>query len=134
MDEGELFGRGMAFPPRIGPDGRIAMSAGPDNIRESLEIILLTNQGERLLLPEFGAGLTRFLFEPNTPATHRLIQTRIEDALRRFEPRIRLDDISVEADPADPGAAIATISYTLVAIARAERVSLRVELEGAGAG
>jgi phage baseplate assembly protein W len=133
MDEGELFGRGMAFPPRVGPDGRIAMSAGPDNVRESIEIVLLTNQGERLLLPEFGAGLTRFLFEPNTPATHRLIQSRIEDALRRFEPRIRLNSVSVAADPADPCAALATINYTLVAMARSERVSLRIELEGGGA-
>ena len=134
MDEGELFGRGMAFPPRVGPDGRIAMSAGPENVRESIEITLLTDRGERLLLPEFGAGLRRFLFKPNTPATHRLIQTRIEDALRRFEPRIRLNGVSVEADPVDPGAAVATITYTLVAIARTERVSLRVELEGQAAG
>ena len=42
MDGGQLYGRGMSFPPRVGPDGRIAWSEGETNIRESIQIILLT--------------------------------------------------------------------------------------------
>ena len=90
MDAARLYGQGMGFPPRVGPDGRIAWSSGEDNIRESLRILLMTEPGERLRLPTFGAGLGRFLFEPNTVATHALIAERIRDAIVRHEPRVRV--------------------------------------------
>ena len=68
MDAGRLFGRGLAFPPRI-VEGRVAWSAGEANVREAIRIILMTEQRERIRLPEFGGTLGRFLFEPNTVAT-----------------------------------------------------------------
>ena len=40
MDEGRVFGRGISFPPRVGPDGRVAWSAGPYNIREMIRVVL----------------------------------------------------------------------------------------------
>ncbi|HKG94969.1 MAG TPA: hypothetical protein VKA84_23840, partial [Gemmatimonadaceae bacterium] len=59
IDPGALFGRGIAFPPRVGPDGRLAWSAGEANVRESIRVILMTDERERLRLPEFGGGLAR---------------------------------------------------------------------------
>ena len=50
IDAGTLFGRGIAFPPRIGPDGRLMWSAGPQNIREGIRIALLQ---AATLTPEF---------------------------------------------------------------------------------
>lgn len=130
MDEGKIFGRGIAFPPRIGEYGRMAWSEGPQNIRESIKIILLTELGERLKLPEFGGGLRPFLFEPNTVSTHRLIQEEITQALGRWEPRISVDSVTVEPDPENNQAAIATINYQLVANQVSEQVSLSVNLTG----
>src|SRR3954471_2698630 len=112
---GTLFGRSMAFPPRLGPDGRWAFSEADDNVRESIRIILLTEPGERLMLPTFGAGLRRFLFEPNTPATRRLIADRIEESLRLWERRIAVDNVRVDPDLVEPQAVLATIEYRLVA-------------------
>ena len=130
MDAGRLFGRGIAFPPRIGPEGRLAWSEGEQNVRESIQIILLSELNERLRSPEFGAGLNSFLFEPNTIATHTRLQDRIEKALARFEPRIRVQSVDVQPDPQDAQSAIATLSYRLVATGAAERVSLSVKLGG----
>jgi len=48
VDIGRLFGRGISFPPRVGPDGRVAWSEGEVNVRESIRIILMTEQNERL--------------------------------------------------------------------------------------
>ena len=96
MNAGELYGRSLAFPPRIGSNGQWVWSEGPDNIRESIQIILQTEVGERLMLQPFGAGLGRFLFEPNTTATRRLIQERVEASLTLWEPRIRLQTVEVE--------------------------------------
>jgi len=122
----------MAFPPRVQADGSIAWSSGEDNIRESMRIVLMTEPGERLYLPQFGAGLGRFLFEPNIVTTHTLITDRITDALKRWEPRILVEAVDVQPDRDDPHAAVATITFRLVATQVQERVSLSVPVAGGG--
>lgn len=127
---GRIFGVGMGFPPRLGGDGRLGWSEGEANVRENIRIVLLTEPGERLRRPEFGAGLRRFLFEPNNPGTRQRIRESIEEALTRWEPRVSLESVLVEADPDDERAAIATLTYRLVATLARERVSLSVQTAG----
>ena len=130
MDEGRLFGRGISFPPRLGSDGRWQWSAGAANIREAIRIILLTERRERLLLPDFGGSLAEFLFEPNTVTTRHLIADQITKSLAVWEPRVQVETVDVAEDPSDAQAAIATITYKLVATQSRERVSLSVPLRG----
>jgi phage baseplate assembly protein W len=130
MNESRLFGQGISFPPRVGPDGRVAWSAGPDNIREAIQVVLLTEPGERLQLPEFGGRLRSVLFEPNTVTTRRTVQEQIDRALRLWEPRITVRSVTVEEDAADSRAALATINYRLVASRADEQVTVRVPLRG----
>ena len=130
MNAGELFGRGIAFPPRVGSDGRLAWSEGEANIREGIEIVLKTEERERVNLASFGGGLRRFLFEPNTVATRFQIEDRITRALQAWEPRITVNSVEVEEDPGDPQAAIATIDYQLVATRAKSQLSVNVKLAG----
>ena len=123
-----VFGQGMSFPPRVGGDGRFVWSDGEDNIRESIAVILKTDAGERLAMPDFGAGLTRYLFEPNNAATHARLQDAIERALARWERRITVEAVDVAASAADPEVAVATITYRLVATAARERFSVNIPL------
>lgn len=125
-----LFGKGLAFPPRVGAGGRMMWSEGETNIRESIAIILKTAQRERVHLPAFGAGLGRFLFEPNVAATHARLAHEIDTALRDWEPRIALEDVEVVTDPASATSAIATITYRLVASGASERIAVNVPLGG----
>jgi phage baseplate assembly protein W len=130
MDGGKLFGRGIGFPPRVGADGRVAWSEGETNIREAIQIVLKTEERERLNLPQFGGGLRKFLFEPNTVTTRFQIQDRITKALELWEPRIAITSVQVEPDPSDTQAAIATIQYRLVATQVKESVTINVQLAG----
>ena len=130
IDQGALLGRGISFPPRLGSDGRWAWSAGEDNVREAIRVILMTDLRERLLLPEFGGGLDQFLFEPNNVTTRHLIAVRITEVLAAWEPRLRVESVTVDEDPDDPQAARATIVYKLVATGARERVGLTVTLTG----
>lgn len=130
MDTGRLFGRGISFPPRVGSDGRMVWSQGDDNVRESIRVILMTDLRERLMLPQFGGSLGAFLFEPNTVTTRHAIAERIDKVLAMWEPRIQVESISVEEDPQDTQAAIATIAYRLVATQARQRVSVAVNLAG----
>ena len=128
VDPGRLLGRGISFPPRVGPDGRVVWSQGEDNVREAVRVILMTEPRERIAAPNFGAGLGAFLFEPNTVTTRHSIGDRITKALAEWEPRIKVQSVDVEPDADDPQSAVATVTYRLVATGGLERVRLNVAL------
>ena len=122
--------RGIAFPPRIGPDGRVAWSSGAQNVRESIQIILQTNLQERIMRPNFGGGLEQFLYESNTLATRTQIEERTRRALARWEPRAAVDEVSAETMPDEPSAVELTIAYTVRETGTREQVRLPLDLGG----
>ena len=130
MNQAERYGKGIAFPPRVGSDGRVAWSVGAQNVRESIRIILSTDFKERVMLPEFGGGLRSYLFQPNTVATRQLIQERASRVLARWEPRLEVVSVSVAADPDDPDAAVMELTYRLRASGTTERETLSLRFAG----
>ncbi|WP_285711037.1 GPW/gp25 family protein [Erythrobacter oryzae] len=126
-----IFGKSIGFPFRIDGAGRIGWSDGEENVRESIAVILRTDRLERIALPDFGAGLQRWLFAPNTPDTHARIAHAVEQALRRWEPRIALEEVTVAASPDNSTQAIATITYRLVASGQRNRLSVGISLSTA---
>ncbi|MFE4964221.1 GPW/gp25 family protein [Streptomyces sp. NPDC056660] len=125
-----LYGQGISFPPRVGPDGGIVRSEGETNVRESVVTILRTRPGERVERPAFGCGLDRYLFEPNTVATLRLIVEDVQRAVTRWEPRIRLDDVTADVNATDPRDVDLTLVYTLIATGVRERLRMTLGAEG----
>ncbi len=123
-----VLGRSMSFPPRVDADGRFVWSDGETNIRESITVVLKTEPGERVGVPDFGAGLGRFLFEPNNAATHARVQDAITRALVRWERRIDVEAVDVVPDTSEREAALATITYRLVATSVRERLNLTIPL------
>lgn len=111
----DLFGRGLSFPVRVGLDGRLAVSEGEANVRESLAVLLRTAPRERVERPTYGAGIGRHLYDTNDLATLRLIQEEVKRAISTWEPRVALDDVRVSVNPTDPRAVDVTVAYTLVA-------------------
>ena len=69
---------------------------GSDSVRDVLWNILLTSPGERLMRPEFGAGLRQFIHQPNNQTTRRLIADQALKAIARWEPRISVLDLRVD--------------------------------------
>jgi phage baseplate assembly protein W len=129
--KGDIYGRGLKFPPQIGANGQMLWSEGEDNVRESLSIILRTQPGERVRLPEFGCDLEQFLFEPNTLATLALIQREIRRALTRWEPRVNIDDVMVESRLWNSRTLVdITVFYTLVATQTQQTIQTTFALQG----
>jgi hypothetical protein len=78
-------GRHLAFPFRIGADGRtVAPASDADHVRDELLQLLLTSPGERLFLPEFGGGLRKLVFEPASDALRGVVKARVTQALSRW--------------------------------------------------
>lgn len=95
-----FLGVGLAFPPAADTHGAFGIVAYEDDIRQSIQIILATNPGERVMRPDFGAGLRDFVFEPADSTLANRIQTRVQEALIDFEPRIDVLQVSATLDPA----------------------------------
>jgi hypothetical protein len=130
MRRQNIFGQGLSFPPRVGADGRLAWSEGEENVRESIRVILLTEPAERLMREEFGCGLRRFLFEPNTVTTRTLIREAVANAIKAREPRVRVEGVTVEADPGDPRLVAVEIHFRLVATQAVGSLGVTLQLEG----
>ena len=63
--------------------------------------------------PEFGCNLADFVFEPIEPSTFGRIAFAVEQALRRWEPRIDVDDVTVGPDPDREGAVLIVVTYRI---------------------
>ena len=126
MTETDLYGQGVSFPLRVGPDGGIVWSTGELNVRECLCTILRTAPGERVERPTFGCGLDQILFEPNSTATLRLIQDRVTNAISLWEPRVSLNNVTATVNATDPRDVDVTITYTLIATGAQQRLQMTV--------
>lgn len=107
----DVIGRGWPFPVRPGADGRLRLVGGERKIQQSIWIILATAQGERVMRPDFGAGLPRDLFSPNDPRNRALIAVRAREALVMNEPRIDVLDVRVDVDPNEDSRVLIHVDY-----------------------
>jgi phage baseplate assembly protein W len=95
-----MSGRHLAFPFRIGPDGRTATPQSlDDHVKGEIIQLLLTSPGERLFLPPFGAGLRRLVFERNDDVSAGLSRAIISQALSTYlGTRITVQTLDVTAE------------------------------------
>lgn len=110
-DKKAFLGIGWAFAVCLNKDGTITTAAYEEDIRQAIRIILGTNQGERVMRPEFGAGLNAFVFEPVNPTTMQLVKKRIEEALIDWEPRIDVLQVKVGSDAGEHNKLLIDVEY-----------------------
>jgi phage baseplate assembly protein W len=83
-----------------------------EQIKSNLINLLLTDKGERIMNPEFGADLRRSLFDNITQSNTDLLQTKIIDAINIFIPEVELTNVAVESN-IDYNTLNVTIDYRL---------------------
>jgi uncharacterized protein len=108
-----FLGVGWSFQVRLDPDGTLAESVYEQDIREAIIIILGTNPSERVMRPDFGAGLNAFVFEPINTTTMSLIQTRVRQALIKWEARIDVQTVDVAPASDVPSKLLIEIDYRI---------------------
>jgi hypothetical protein len=99
-DPKAFLGRGWAFPVAAAAAGATAVAEYEDDVAQAIRIIIGTEKGERVMRPDFGAGLRAMLFEPLRTTTLALIRHRVEEALVTWEPRIDSVTVKTSAVPA----------------------------------
>ena len=111
----ELFqGKGWSFPPALDQATKgVLMSEGDDDIRESLQILLGTRVGERIMRPGYGSNLDKLMFESIDTGTVAALEQDLEFEIALYESRINLDELSVMQDRLVEGRLLIIVSYTV---------------------
>jgi uncharacterized protein len=92
-----FIGRGWSFPPRFSKDSRtVEMLEQEADIASSLEILLGTARGERVMLPLYGCNLDELIFESLDTRMKTLMSDKIESAILYHEPRIQLEKVNLD--------------------------------------
>jgi hypothetical protein len=104
-------GRLVSMDIGLDAQGRIKLNSYDDHVHQSVLLIIQTAQGERVMRPDFGAGLLQLAFEPLGSATASLVRRKVNDALTRFEPRIDVLSLDVAGDTTQPGMLLIDLRY-----------------------
>ncbi len=109
-----FIGRGWSFPPSFKHSiSGVEMLEGEADIASSLEILLSTRPGERIMLPEYGCNLEELVFENLDTRIKTLMADKVESAILYHEPRIRLEHVRMDDSQEHEGVVLIEIRYQI---------------------
>ena len=82
-------------------------------VKRAVRNLINTNEGERPFQPRLGSGVRALLFENMTPVTETLLQDKIEETIRVYEPRAQLISVMVNGD-VDRNEYLVTITFRVI--------------------
>ncbi|GAA0875702.1 GPW/gp25 family protein [Wandonia haliotis] len=95
-----FLGRGWGFPVTFSKTAKqVVMTEAEENIRSSIEIVLQTTLGERVMQPEFGANLTNYVFDSMDSNFRTFVTEQIRVAIIKNEPRAQLAKVEYNERP-----------------------------------
>jgi phage baseplate assembly protein W len=113
MSSPGFLGRGWRFPIQPDAGGGLGYVDGDVNVEQSLRILLMTALGERVMRPTFGCAAPRLVFAPGSVQYLRLLETTVREAVRDWEPRVTLADVTAETIPGDETRVSVKIDYRI---------------------
>ena len=113
-DDQQFLGRGWNFPVIFDNQGRsVRMAEAEEDIRQSLQILLTTHLGERVMRPTFGWKRDDLLFEPLSTSFATYLEREIETAILFYEPRIELNKLFFDVSQENEGLIEIRLDYTI---------------------
>ena len=110
----DFIGSGWTFPLRTDAAGGIALVSGERELEESMRLIVATAPGDRPMRPEFGCGIHDLIFAGADAETAARVAAAVEAALKRWEPRVTVEDVTVTVDADTPALLYIDVRYTPV--------------------
>lgn len=109
-----FLGTGWSFPPSFDKaSGETTMLSDHADVESSLAVLLSTRPGERVMLPSYGCNLDELVFESLTTTFKAYIKDLIKTAILFHEPRIRLNNITLDDSGETRGRILIIVDYTV---------------------
>ncbi|AXB57645.1 GPW/gp25 family protein [Flavobacterium fluviale] len=115
MENKEAFlGTGWSFPPEFKRNNKgVVMTTDEADIKSSLEIMLSTKIGERIMLPRYGCNMDELLFETLDRTLKTYVSELIKTAILYYEPRIDVEKIDITQGDDLEGELLVIIDYRI---------------------
>jgi uncharacterized protein len=109
-----FLGRGWAFPPSFSSGGAdVEMVSGSEDVHQSLQILLATVPGQRLMQELFGCDMQRLVFEELDQGLINTVTGMVTNSILDYEPRVDLNGVEVNQSDAEDGLLLISIDYTI---------------------
>jgi phage baseplate assembly protein W len=109
-----FLGTGWGFPPEFQKEVKaLKMLLDEEDIKSSLEILLTTRLGERVMVPNYGCNLDELLFKPLNLTLKTYVIDLIKTAILYHEPRIEVNKIAIDPNNEWAGELFINIDYTV---------------------
>ncbi|SHJ38671.1 GPW/gp25 family protein [Aquimarina spongiae] len=109
-----FLGVGWSFPPEFNRDAAaVKMISDEEDIQSSLEILLTTRLGERIMVPQYGCNLDELLFENLSRTLITYVSELIKSAILYHEPRIDVNRIDISESDVLQGELFIKVEYTV---------------------
>jgi phage baseplate assembly protein W len=99
--------------------------------KQNLKMLILTIPGERIMDPNFGVGLRRYLFEFNGSNTYSLIESKIREQVGRYLSYIQIDNIQFQIPEGNPDLyphnLSVAISFTILPLQQSTSLQIDVD-------
>src|SRR5476649_414868 len=119
--------RFLDYPYGVSGRGTPNTTNADDHLRDLILQVLFTNPGERVNLPEFGAGVQRLVFAPNSDTLRTSTQFLVSTNLRRWlGDRINVDQVNVTSEPGFENQVTIEVIYTLKHTQQRQSVQVQV--------
>lgn len=111
--------------------GQAAQASYQDHVDQMIRQVLLTDPGERVCLPTFGAGLRRLLFAPLSSQLQSTTQMVVTQALNTWlGNQITVQSVTVDTPDSDaglpPGVILISVGYVLIETQSVRRTQVKV--------
>lgn len=107
-----FLGRGWGFPPEFNRNSKtVGMLKDEADINSSLEILLSTRLGERVMVPNYGCNLDELLFKPLNLTLRTFVIDLINTAILYHEPRIDVKKINIDSSNELEGVLLINLEY-----------------------
>lgn len=113
MNQVDFLGRGWSFPLGVDDDGAFTYTEGAEHIEQSLQLILMTALGERVMRPDFGCQAPDLVFAPGSVQYLSLLETSVLKAIRDWEPRVEVEAVDIVVASGNESQVIVDISYII---------------------
>ncbi len=114
MRNESFLGTGWEFPPTFEKNAGGAHTVSEDkDIMQSLEIILNTTPGERVMRPDFGCNMQEMVFESLNETLKTYMRDTVERAILYHEPRIDLKRVNINVAQATEGVVLIEVDYVI---------------------
>jgi hypothetical protein len=109
--DSDFLGVGWTSPTQLDDSGQIKLARYDEAVRQSIQMILSTAHGERLMRPDFGCSLHDLVFSTNSAAAIGQVISAVHESLIQWEPRIDVLEVTAVPDSTEPNRLLIDINY-----------------------